>query len=139
MGYLIKPQTDQIVTAKVTLTQADLFTTGFILDIPEYPAVKDYYWQVLSMTGHITGGTLPYVGTSTIHIQASTALTLQFRFGGAYMQSAVDTWQYGTINTNPTNGICFVDNDKLQVHNPTGITLGDSDLIIYISAILIKS
>jgi hypothetical protein len=138
MGYLIKPQTNQIVTAKVTLTSADLLTTGFILDIPEYPAVKDYYWQVLAMTGHITGGTLPYVGTSTIHIQASTAPTLQFRFQGGYMQSAVDTWQYGSA-PNPTNGILFVDNDNLQVHNPTGLTVGDSDLILYISAILIKS
>jgi hypothetical protein len=139
MGYLIKPQTDQIVTAKVTLTQADLFTTGFILDIPEYPAVKNYYWQVLAMSGHITGGTLPYVGTSTVHIQASTALTLQFRFQGTYMQSAIDTWQFANINTSATNGIQFVDNDKLQLHNPTALTVGDSDLILYISAILIKS
>ncbi len=139
MGYLIKPQTEQIVTAKVTLTQADLFTTGFIKDIPEYPAVRDYFWQVLSVNAHITGGTLPYVGTSAPHIQASTAPNIQYRFSGGYLQSAINTWQFGFITTNTVNGIQFVDNDKLQVHNPTGLTVGDSDLILYISAILIQS
>jgi hypothetical protein len=138
MGYLIKPQTDKIVTAKVTLTSADLLTTGFILDIPEYPAVKNYYWQLLGMTGHITGGTLPYVGTSSPHIQASTSTTFQARFNGGYLQSNVDTWQYGILTLNPSNAIQFVDNDKLQVHNPTALSIGDSDLILYITAILIK-
>ena len=137
MGYLIKPQTDQIVTAKVTLTQADLFTTNFILDIPEYPAVQNFYWQVLSMNGHITGGTLPYVGSSVVHVQASTANTSQLRFGGTYINSAINTWQFAAMNSNPINGILFVDNDKLQVHNPTALTIGDSNLDLYITAILI--
>jgi hypothetical protein len=136
MGYLIKKVAQQIVTAKVTLTQANLFTTNYIADIPEYPAIKDYYWQVLSMTGHITGGTIPYIGTSTPHIQASTATTLQTRFQGGYMQSNVNTWSYGVTPT-PANAIEFVDNDNLQVHNPTGLTIGDSNLDIYITAILI--
>ena len=34
MGYLIKKTVQQIVTAKVSLTQTDLNTAGFIYDIP---------------------------------------------------------------------------------------------------------
>ena len=78
MGFLIKKAAQQIVTAKVTLTPADLLSVS-IIDIPEYPAVNNHYWQVLSMNGHITGGTLPYVGSSVVHVQASTANTSQFR------------------------------------------------------------
>ena len=139
MGYLENPVTQQIVLAKVTLTQADLFTTGFVLDIPEYPAVKNYHWQVLAMTGLITGGTIPYVGTSSIHIQASTVTLAQMRFQGGYIQNPIGTWGFASFSSAGANPIQFSDNDNLQVHNPTGLTLGDSDLILYISAILIKS
>ena len=136
MGFLIKKAAQQIVTAKVTLTPADLLSVS-IIDIPEYPAVQNYYWQVLSMNGHITGGTLPYVGSSVVHVQASTANTNQLRFGGTYINSAVNTWQFAAMNSNPINGILFVANDNLQIHNPVGLTVGDSDLIIYITAILL--
>lgn len=137
MGYLIEPQTDQIVTAKITLTSADLLAPS-ITDIPEYPATKNYYWQVLSMNGLINNGTIPYIGTSSVHIQASTATTPQFRFSGAFMAYNIGTWGFAT-QTSLNNPIQFVDNDNLQIHNPSGFTLGDSDLILYITAILIAS
>jgi hypothetical protein len=136
MGYLIKKAVQQIVTAKVTLTPANLLAVT-IIDIPEYPRVDNFYWQVLSMNGHITGGTLPYVGTSTVHVQASTANTSQFRFGGGYLQSAINTWQFAQINSNPTNGILFVANDNLQIHVPVALTIGNSNLDLYLTAILI--
>lgn len=135
MGYLIKKGA-QIVTAKVTLTPADLLSVS-IIDIPEYPAVQNYYWQVLAMNGHITGGTLPYVGSSVVHVQASTANTPQFRFGATYINSAINTWQFAAMNSNPINGILFVANDNLQIHNPNGLTIGNSNLDLYITAILI--
>jgi hypothetical protein len=61
MGYLIENKPDQIVTAKVTLTSANLLTPGYIVDIPEYPAVKNYYWQVMSMNGAILNGSINYI------------------------------------------------------------------------------
>jgi hypothetical protein len=136
MGFLIKKAVQQIVTAKVTLTPANLLAAS-IIDIPEYPAITNQYWQVLGMTGHITGGTLPYIGTSSVHIQASTAITLQYRFSGGYMQSSINTWQTAILNINAINGIQFVANDKLQIHNPSPLTIGDSNFDLYITAILI--
>jgi hypothetical protein len=138
MGYLIENKPDQIVTAKVTIASADLLTPGYIIDIPEFPAVKNYFWQVMSMNGAILNGSINYLGTSTIHIQTSTAADPQFRFQGGYMQSNVNTWGFSSIITagiaNPEQ---FMANDKLQIHNPGTLTLGDSDLILYITAILI--
>jgi hypothetical protein len=140
MGYLENPVTQQIVLAKVTLTSADLLTPGYIFDIPEYPAVKNFFWQVISMNGYIVNGFINYLGTSTVHIQCSTAATPQFRFQGGYMQSNVNTWGFANIIT---TGIVdpqqFADNGGLQIHNPGTLTIGDSDLILYISAILIKT
>jgi hypothetical protein len=140
MGYLIENKPDQIVTAKVTLTSADLLTPGYIVDIPEYPAVKNFYWQVMSMNGNILNGFINYLGTSVIHIQCSTAADPQFRFQGGFMQSNVNTWGFANIIT---SGIVdpqqFSDNGGLQIHNPGTLTLGDSDLILYITAILIPS
>jgi hypothetical protein len=140
MGYLIENKPDQIVTAKVTLTSANLLTPGYMVDIPEYPAVKNYYWQVISMNGAILNGSINYISTSAIHIQASTAADPQFRFVGGYIQNNVGTWGFASIITagiaNPEQ---FMDNDKLQIHNPGTLTLGDSDLILYITAILIPS
>jgi len=137
MGYLIKPQTDQIVTAKLTLTSADLLTPGLIIDIPEYPAVQDYFWNVIYMNGNIVNGTTSYTGTSAIHIQTSTALNIQLRFVGTFMNGAVNNWlTAGIAGGSPT--IQFVDNDNLQIHNPGTLTLGDNDLVLYIGAILIK-
>jgi hypothetical protein len=137
MGYLIDNKPNQIVIAKVTLTPSNLLAPS-IIDIPEYPAVKNYHWQVLSMTGHITGGAIPYVGASAVHIQSSTAPNLQFRFQGAYMSGPIDTWAFADINAN-ANITQFVDNDKLQIHNPVALTLGDSNLDLYITAILIPT
>jgi hypothetical protein len=141
MGYLIENKPDQIVTAKITIASADLLTPGYIVDIPEYPAVNNYYWQVLSMNGLIVNGSINYIGTSTIHIQASTAVNPQFRFVGGYMANNVGTWSFANIINSGTtlNAEQFMDNDKLQLHNPGTLTLGDSDLILYITAILIPS
>jgi hypothetical protein len=138
MGYLIKPQTDQIVTAKVTLTSADLLTPGFIIDVPEYPAVKDYFWQVLSMNGLIVNGSTPYTSTSAIHIQASIASIYQWRFGGTFMGQNTNSWGSGTPLSGTGNNTQFADNDKLQIHNPGTLLIGDNDLNIYITAILIE-
>jgi len=138
MGYLENPiPAQQIVIAKVTLKPGKLLAPS-VTDIPEFPAIKDYYWQVLSMNGIITGGTLTYIGTSSVHIQASSAITLQYRFSGGYMQSSINTWQTAILNVSALNGIQFVSNDKLQIHNPSALTVGDSDLILYITAVLIK-
>lgn len=137
MGYLIEPPIPaQIVTAKVTLKPGDLLAPS-ITDIPEYPAVTNYYWQVLSMNGNINNGTIPYVGTAAIHIQASSAINPQFRFGGGYMQS-INVWGFAPIIAT-TNIKQFVNNDNLQIHNPGGLTIGDSDLTLYITAILIEA
>ena len=137
MGFLIKKAVQQIVTAKVTLTSANLLTPGYIVDIPEYPAIKNYYWQVLSMNGEINGGTILYVGTSTVHVQSSTAANAQFRFGGGFIQNTNNTWGFSTIITTGSNPIQFVENDNLQIHNPGTLTLGDGILTLYVTAILI--
>jgi hypothetical protein len=138
MGYLENPVTQQIVTAKVTLTSADLLTPGLVIDVPEYPAVKDYFWVVLNMNGNIVNGSTPYVGTNSIHIQASTAPDVQSRFVGGFLSNVTNTWCNAPINTSSAGIIIFADNDNLQIHNPGTLTVGDNDLILYISAILIK-
>jgi hypothetical protein len=137
MGYLIKKQVKEIVTAKITLTAADLLTPGFIVDIPEYSATTGYFWQVLYMNGNIVNGAIPYAGSSAIHVQASTALNLQYRFTGAFMNGAVNNWiAAGIPGGSPT--IQYVVNDGLQIHNPGILTTGDTELIIYLGAILIQ-
>ena len=136
MGYLIEPPIPaQIVTAKVTLRAADLLAPS-ITDIPEYQATPGYYWQVLSMNGYINNGSIPYVGTSSVHIQASTATGTQFRFNAAFMAYNIGTWGFAIIQTALNNPIQFVENDKLQIHNPNSMTLGDADFTLYINAIL---
>lgn len=137
MGYLIEaPVEQQIVTAKVNLKSAQLLTPGLIVNIPEYPAVVGYFWQVLSINMNITGNT-PYIGTSSIHIQASGALNPQYRFGGADIQGLNGTWTSGNISATGPNIIQFKDNDKLQIHNPGILTVGTNSINIYITAILI--
>jgi hypothetical protein len=135
MGYLLNNKPNQLVIAKVSLKSADILSSGFIYDIPEYPAVTGYYWQVNSMTGWINGGTIPYVGTSAVHIQSASAINPQFRFGGGYMQN-INAWAFAPIIAT-INVKQFVPNDNLQIHNPVGLTIGDSDLTLYITAILI--
>jgi hypothetical protein len=135
MGYLIEP-TKEIVNAKVTLTSANLLTPGYIFSIPEYPKVAGYFWNVLYMSGEIVNGTTPYTGSSGIHIQSAAAPTLQLRFAGTYMQNAVGTW--GHSLSPGTTGTQFSVNDSLEIHNPGTLTLGDTELVIYIGANLIK-
>ena len=137
MGFLIKKAVQQIVTAKVTLTSANLLTPGYIVDVPEYPAVKDYFWQVLSMNANIVNGSINYVGTSAIHIQSASAPDPQLRYSINYITNPTGTWAFANTTTS-ANIIQFVDNDKLQVHNPGTLTVGDNDLNIYITAILIS-
>jgi hypothetical protein len=135
MGYLIEPS-KEIITAKVTLTSADLLTPGYIYNIPDYPKVSGYFWNVLYMNGEIINGTTPYTGTSAIHIQAGSAATLQLRFAGSYMQNVNGTW--GIATQSGTVGTQFVVSDQLEIHNPGTLTLGDTELNLYIGAILIK-
>jgi hypothetical protein len=88
MGYLIKKVLPEIITAKVTLTSANLLTPGYIYDIPEYPAVTDYFWRVAYMIGFVreVNTKTVYVGTSQIHIQANLSSLLQFRLNQTIMQ-----------------------------------------------------
>jgi hypothetical protein len=137
MGYLIKKVVPQIVTAKVTLSSANLKTPGYIVDIPEYPAVKDHYWQVLKFNANIVNGSVVYVGTSQIHIQSANAANFQSRFVNTLMQGAAGVFVTADFNTS-INATIFVDNDNLQIHNPGTLTVGDNDLNIYITAILIS-
>ena len=137
MGFLIKKAAPkQIVTAKVTLTQAELTTAGFIYDIPEYPATSGYFWNTLWMNAEIVSdiGTIPYVGISNIHIQARTAANFQLRFGGGFMNNTVGTW-HTTVVTTIFNQV-YVRNQGLQIHNNNALTVGDTGLNIYIGAIL---
>lgn len=136
MGYLVKATPAEIITAKVTLTKADLLTPGFIYDIPEYPAVKGYFWNVLYMNGEIINGSIPYTGTSSIHIQTAAAPNLQLRFNGGYMQNITGVWDIAQPGgTNPTR---YIENSNLQIHNPGTLTVGDTELILYIGANLIQ-
>jgi len=136
MGYLIEPNTKEIVIAKVTLTSANLLTPGYIYNIPEYAAVKGYFWNVLYMNGEITNGSTPYTGTSFIHIQADGASGPQYRFTGVYMQGLPGVWSHAS----PSGGAAasYLQFKQLQIHNPGTLTLGDTELVLYIGANLIK-
>jgi hypothetical protein len=138
MGFLIKKVKDQIVTAKITLREDDLKATGSIYNIPEYPAVKGYFWNVLTMNGEIIEdvGNTPYVGTTNIHIQSENSLNYQLRFGASYMSQPVGYWHTTIVTTIlPTIYTPF---DQLQIHNTGALTVGDTSLVIYIGAILQK-
>lgn len=136
MGYLIKAIPTEIVTAKVTLTSANLLTPGYIFDIPEYPAIPGYFWNTLFMNGEIIAdiGSTPYIGITNIHIQASTAPNYQLRFGSGFMSQSVGTW-HTTVVTTILQQI-YQRNDKLQIHNVNALTVGDTSLNIYVGAIL---
>jgi hypothetical protein len=136
MGFLIKKQVTEIVTAKVTLTSANLLTPGYIYSIPEYPKVNGYFWNVLYMNGEIVNGSTPYTGNGAIHIQSANAPNLQLRFVGTYMQNAVGTWSEAQSQSG--GGTHYVPTDQLEIHNPGTLTLGDTELNIYIGATLIK-
>jgi len=136
MGYLIKATPAEIITAKVFLKSGDLLTPGFIYDIPEYPAVKGYFWNVLYMNGEIINGSTPYIGTSSIHIQAAAAPNLQLRFIGGYMQNIPGVWDIALPGGN--NVTRYIENSNLQIHNPGTLTGGDTELTLYIGANLIQ-
>jgi len=136
MGYLIKATPAEIITAKVTLTSADLLTPGFIYSIPEFPKVAGYFWNVLYMNGEIVNGSTPYTGSSGIHIQASSASTLQLRFPGSYMNNLPGIWSAAAAG--PGSGTQYAPNANLEIHNPGTLTVGDTELIIYIGANLIQ-
>lgn len=135
MGYLIKAIPTEIVTAKVTLTSANLLTPGYIYAIPEFPKVPGYFWNVLYMNGEIINGTTPYTGTSNIHIQASSVATVQLRFAGIYMQNLPGIW--AAASPQGSVGTQYATNDNLEIHNPGTLTLGDTELNLYIGANLI--
>ena len=136
MGFLIKKAAQQIVTAKISLTPTDLNTAGFIYDIPEFPATPGYFWNTLFMNGEIIAdiGSTPYIGTTNIHIQASTAPNYQLRFGSAFMSQPDGTWHTTVVTT--ILGQVYQRNDKLQIHNVNALTVGDTSLNIYVGAIL---
>lgn len=136
MGYLIKATPTEIITAKVTLTSADLLTPGFIYSIPEFPKLSGYFWNVLYMNGEIVNGSTPYTGTSGIHIQAASVATYQLRFAGNYMQNLPGIWAAATPSG--TAGTQYAPNDKLEIHNPGTLTGGDTELTLYIGANLIE-
>lgn len=135
MGYLLKTTPTEIITAKVTLTKANLLTPGYIYDIPEFPAVTGKFWNVIYMIGQIIDDGGAYSGTSTIHIQASTAPDPQIRFTGGFMANIAPVFCATDIITSIGNR--FVENDKLQIHNPGMLTGGGNILTVYIGANLI--
>lgn len=135
MGYLIKAIPTEIITAQVTLTSANLLTPGYIYNIPEYPKVPGYFWHVLYMNGEIVNGSTPYVGSSGIHIQTSSVSTLQLRFVGTYMNNLPGVW--GIATAAGTVGTQYAPNDNLAIHNPGTLTVGDTELNLYIGANLI--
>jgi hypothetical protein len=137
MGFLVKKAAPQTILAKVFLSNADLLTPGFIVNIPEYPAVVGYFWSVLYMNGEIIQdvGLLPYVGTSSVHIQAEDAINHQYRFGGGFLGNMIGWWSAATLGTG--NSMYYV-NSQLQIHNPGNLTVGTSGLNLYIAAILQK-
>ena len=139
MGFLIKKAATDIVKAKVTLTSANLLTPGYIYDIPEYPAIPDYFWNVRYMIGWIRIVNAPptvYVGTSQIHIQADLSTQLQFRFNSTVMQFF--GINFSGIESTVITGPQYASNRGLQIHNPGILTLGDTILDIYIGANLIQ-
>jgi hypothetical protein len=136
MGYLIKAIPTEIVTAKVTLTSANLLTPGYIFTIPEFPAVDRAFWNVIYMNGEIVNGSTPYVGTSSIHIQTASVTGVQLRFQNTYMQSPTGTWLFATGSAAAAN-TNYATNEPLQIHNPGTLTVGDNELNIYIGANLI--
>lgn len=136
MGYLVKATPAEIITAKVTLTSADLLTPGFIYSIPEFPKVAGYFWNVLYMNGEIVNGSTPYTGSSGIHIQASSASTLQLRFPGSYMNNLPGIWSPAAAG--PASGTQYAPNANLEIHNPGTLTVGDTELTLYIGANLIQ-
>jgi hypothetical protein len=136
MGYLIKAIPTEIVTAKVRLTSANLLTPGYIFTIPEYPAIDRAFWNVIYMNGEIINGSTPYVGTSSIHIQTANVTGLQLRFQNIYMQSPTGTWLLAT-GSGAAASTNYATNEPLQIHNPGTLTLGDTELNLYIGANLI--
>jgi hypothetical protein len=136
MGYLIKAIPTEIVTAKVTLTSANLLTPGYIFTIPEYPAIDRAFWNVIYMNGEIINGSTPYVGTSSIHIQTANVTGVQLRFQNIYMQSPTGTWLFAT-GSGAAASTNYATNEPLQIHNPGTLTLGDNELNLYIGANLI--
>jgi hypothetical protein len=138
MGFLIKKAVQQIVTAKITLTNADLTTSNFVVDIPEYPAIANHYWLVIYSSAEIVNGSTPYTNQSVIHIQSANATNVMFRFDANLMQANTGTFRFAEIRTGTLNSVQFVINDSLQIHNPTALLAGDNELNIYIGAILIK-
>ena len=136
MGYLIEPNTKEIVTAKVTLTSANLLTPGYIYNIPEYPAVPNYFWNVIYMCGEIVNGTTPYLTGGQIHIQNENAANFQYRFDSSVMMFLPGTFVRAVIG--PLQRI-YLQSDQLQIHNDlSGFIGGDTDLNIYVGATLIK-
>ena len=138
MGYLIKKVVPQIVTAKILLGEDDIAASGSIYQIPEYPAIPGYFWNVLYMNGEIVedSGTTPFTGTTNIHIQAEIAPNAQFRFGSGFMANAVGTWHTTVVTTIlPT---IYSKNSKLEIHNNSTLTGGATGLNIYVGAILIE-
>jgi hypothetical protein len=138
MGYLIKKAATDIVKAKVTLTNADLTTSNFVVDIPEYPAIANHYWLVIYLSAEIVNGSIPYTNQSVIHIQSANAANIMFRFDANLMQGNTGTFRFAEIRTGTLNSVQFVINDSLQIHNPTALLAGDNELNIYIGATLIK-
>lgn len=136
MGYLIKAIPTEIITAQVTLTSANLLTPGYIFDIPEFPAVDRFFWNVIYMNGKIINGSTPYVGTSSIHIQTANVTGVQLRFQNTYMQAPSGAWIAATF-TGLIGAAHYATNEGLQIHNPGTLTLGDTELNLYIGANLI--
>jgi hypothetical protein len=135
MGYLIEPNTEQIIQAKVTITEAELLAGGIIKNIPEFPAVRLKAYKVLYFLGQFSG--TPYVTLSagTIHIEIAGTGIPQFRFTGNPLLAS-PFFKTAPENTQPTAVIQYSVNSQLQIHSPAVFTGGTGDLTLYIGAFL---
>lgn len=130
MGFLVKKAADEIVEAKVIITQAELLAGGIIKIVPEYPATANKAWNVLYFIAQFNG--TAYAGASSIHVQTNGASFPQFRFAAGFLTAPL--FKNGSIQTPGAAVSQFVINSQLEVHSPTAFTLGTGDVTLYIGA-----
>jgi len=130
MGFLVKKAADEIVEAKVIITQAELLAGGIIKIVPEYPATAGKAWSVMYFIAQFSG--TAYTGLGTIHVEANGSTQPQFRFAAGLLAGTL--FKYAPIIAGIGNNIQFVINSGLEVHSPTALTLGTGDVTLYVGA-----
>lgn len=130
MGFLVKKAADEIVEAKVIITQAELLAGNIIKIVPEYPATANKAWCVMYFIAEFTG--TAYTGISTIHIEANGSNAVQYRFGGGFLSGSL--FKFAPIVTPGTASTQFLVNKGLEIHGPTEFVGGTGNVTLYIGA-----